>query len=263
MPHVAFVTLSGFRVREQQLLELGMQLPGLQQRAAAIGALPALGPLTLAGLTPEHWTCSYHAVPRCDDALVETLVGQRPTLVAVSALTASIEEAYELCTRLRAENIRAAIGGLHASVHPSEAGAHADAVVVGEGELVWRRLLANAEADALEPEYRPQSDATFESWPLPRFELLGPDRPARVTLQTQRGCPLGCEFCGASRLLGPFREKPRRDGLCRDRPRESLGGMTLDWFAALGENWDFGEFWRDSVLASLTWRSLGARFPRL
>ena len=34
------------------------------------------------------------------------------------------------------------------------------------------------------------------------------DRPPRFTLQTQRGCPLACDFCGASRLLGPFQEKP-------------------------------------------------------
>lgn len=27
-------------------------------------------------------------------------------------------------------------------------------------------------------------------------------------MQTQRGCPLACEFCGASRLLGRFSEKP-------------------------------------------------------
>jgi radical SAM superfamily enzyme YgiQ (UPF0313 family) len=27
-------------------------------------------------------------------------------------------------------------------------------------------------------------------------------------VQTQRGCPLACEFCGASRLLGPHRHKP-------------------------------------------------------
>jgi radical SAM superfamily enzyme YgiQ (UPF0313 family) len=27
-------------------------------------------------------------------------------------------------------------------------------------------------------------------------------------VQTQRGCPLACEFCGASRLLGPHRLKP-------------------------------------------------------
>ena len=48
MPHVAFVPLSGMRVREEELLALGMSLPGLQPRARAIGQLPALGLLTLA-----------------------------------------------------------------------------------------------------------------------------------------------------------------------------------------------------------------------
>lgn len=50
---ITFVPVTGFRVREPQMRELGMSLPGLQQRASAIAELPALGVLTLAGLTPE------------------------------------------------------------------------------------------------------------------------------------------------------------------------------------------------------------------
>jgi hypothetical protein len=45
--------MTGFRVREPQMRELGMSLHGLQQRASAIAELPALGVLTLAGLTPK------------------------------------------------------------------------------------------------------------------------------------------------------------------------------------------------------------------
>jgi radical SAM superfamily enzyme YgiQ (UPF0313 family) len=40
-----------------------------------------------------------------------------------------------------------------------------------------------------------------------------------LTVQTQRGCPLACEFCGASRLLGGFREKPI------ERLREELAAI--------------------------------------
>ncbi len=43
MPHVAFVPFSGVRIREPEMLELGMTLPGLQPRGRAIGQLPALG----------------------------------------------------------------------------------------------------------------------------------------------------------------------------------------------------------------------------
>jgi radical SAM superfamily enzyme YgiQ (UPF0313 family) len=57
----------------------------------------------------------------------------------------------------------------------------------------------------LAPIYR--STTTTAPWATPRFDLLG-FAPPRFTLQTQRGCPLACEFCAASRLLGRFQEKP-------------------------------------------------------
>ncbi len=56
MPHVAFVPLTGFRVREAEMRELGMSLPGLPDRALALAELPALGVLNLAGMTPSQWT---------------------------------------------------------------------------------------------------------------------------------------------------------------------------------------------------------------
>src|SRR5205823_2287532 len=96
MPHVAFVPLTGMRVREAELLELGMALPGLHSRAQAISELPALGLLTLAGLNPAEWTCSYREAPTTDESLVEVLCREKPDLVAISALTASANEAYRL-----------------------------------------------------------------------------------------------------------------------------------------------------------------------
>src|SRR5438093_8074603 len=98
MPHVAFVPLTGFRVREESLRELGVQLPGLVDRGAAIARLPALGLLTLAGMTPAPWTCSYHDAA---DGLVDRLIDEKPDLVAVSALPASAEGSYQLGDRLR------------------------------------------------------------------------------------------------------------------------------------------------------------------
>jgi radical SAM superfamily enzyme YgiQ (UPF0313 family) len=97
------------------------------------------------------------------------------------------------------------IGGLHATVCTEEARQHCDAVVLGPGEFVWKQVLRDAETGALRPTY--DARQLGGTWPLPRFDLLGQQVP-RYTLQTQRGCPLACEFCGASRLLGPFREKP-------------------------------------------------------
>ena len=110
MPHVAFVPLTGLRVGDSKLLELGMSLPGLAPRANAIEQLPALGVLTLAGLTPPNWSCSYHEAAATNDALVDAIVSQSPTIVAISALTASILEAYQLRVSARPRRVSAALG---------------------------------------------------------------------------------------------------------------------------------------------------------
>lgn len=208
MPHVAMVPFTGFRVREDEMLALGMSLPGLKRRAAAVAQLPALGLLTLAGLTPPRWTCSYHEAARADEALADEVMRQRPTLVALSALTASVEEAYRFSTLLRRRGARTVLGGLHATTCPDEAGRYCDAVVVGEGEPVWAELLNDAERGELRPVYRASAPFDFARSPVPRFDLLGRGVRPRFTVQTQRGCPLACDFCGASRLLGPHRLKP-------------------------------------------------------
>jgi radical SAM superfamily enzyme YgiQ (UPF0313 family) len=208
MSHVAFVPFTGFRVREAEMLALGMALPGLRPRADAIAHLPALGLLTLAGMTPDDWQCSWHEAASADEVLAAEVLRERPTLVAMSALTASVEEAYRFSTLLRHQGMRTVLGGLHATACPDEAVRHCDAVVVGDGEPVWTDVLADAATGQLRPVYRSVAAFDLSESPVPRYDLLG-DRPRpRYTIQTQRGCPLACEFCAASRLLGTHRLKP-------------------------------------------------------
>jgi radical SAM superfamily enzyme YgiQ (UPF0313 family) len=208
MPRLAFVAMSGFRIREAEMLALGMRLPGLAARAAAIGSLPSLGLLTLAGLTPPDWEATWHECAGDIRAAAHSISQNRPTLVAISALTASILDAYALADLLREQGLRVVMGGLHVSTCAGEALAHCDAVVVGEGETVWHQVLEDARAGRLQPTYRAATPTNLAHAPLPRWDLLGERERPRYTLQTARGCPLACDFCGASRLLGPFREKP-------------------------------------------------------
>lgn len=200
---------AGFRVRDREMQDLGMALPGLEARAGAIARLPALGLLTLAGLNPPGWAASY-LESGGDDAeeLADRVIGLRPDLVAVSALTASIDQAYEFSKRVRRAGLPVVLGGLHASACPEEAQRHVDAVVVGDGEPSWPGVLADAARGELRPVYRPSRPFDLADAPVPRFDLLGPAARPRFTVQTQRGCPLACDFCAASRMLGPWRVKP-------------------------------------------------------
>ncbi len=219
MPHVAFVAFSGLRVREAELAALGMKLPGLTARAGALAQLPSLGLLTLAGMVPDEWSCSYHEADDDLGEILQAVVTERADLVAISALTPSANDAYSFGDRLRSESIRSVFGGLHATGCPDESAQHFDAVCTGEGELVWPEVLRDAAEGRLQKRYDAVRTGRELAWPRPRFDLLAQPR-ARWTIQSQRGCPLACEFCGASRLISRFREKPM------DRLRDELSEIV-------------------------------------
>lgn len=205
---MTLVSFVGLRVRAEELLALGLRLPGLEKRRKAVAELPALGLLTLAGLMPSDWSCSYYEVDKWEQSLVDQIAEQQPCLVAVSALTASVNEAYGFCGALRRRGIPTVIGGLHATACPSEAALHSDAVVVGDGEPVWTQVLHDAQFGRALGIYRSDRPFDLNKSITPRFDLAAVRPRSRFTVQTQRGCPFSCEFCAASRLLGGFREKP-------------------------------------------------------
>jgi radical SAM superfamily enzyme YgiQ (UPF0313 family) len=200
--------MSGIRVCDEALLELGLTLPGFVERSKAIASLPSLGLLTLIGMTPEaRFERSYVEVP----SLAE--LGDLPgpfDLVAISGLTARMPDAYALAARLRAAGTKVVMGGLHVTALPDEAARHADAIVIGEGESVWPELLEDFARDALKPVYDARRQPfDLADAPMPAFELLDMSRYNRITVQTSRGCPLKCSFCASSILLTPkYKQKP-------------------------------------------------------
>jgi radical SAM superfamily enzyme YgiQ (UPF0313 family) len=82
--------------------------------------------------------------------------------------------------------------------------------VLGEGEPVWPALVRDLKRRQLRTVYDARGTPfNLAGAPMPRFELLDPERYNRLTVQTQRGCPFDCEFCAASIRLSPgFRVKP-------------------------------------------------------
>ncbi len=185
--HIAFIAMSGVRAASKELNEAGLTMPGFLERSKAIASLPSLALLTLAALTPDPIDVTYHEVediramgdlPDCDVA-------------AIASYSAQIKDAYELADRYRAEGVRTVLGGLHVTARPEEALGHADAVVIGEGELGWpdarQRPAGRAHAPdvrAGRPRVRPRRRADAALRPARRGAVQPADRPdpARLPL---------------------------------------------------------------------------------
>ena len=197
---IALVAMSGVRVQNAALMAAGLTLPGFVERSEVIASLPSLGLLTLAALTPDDVEVSYHEIADVDlDAPPPTDVD----LVAISTMTAQAPEAYRVAGLARAAGIPVVMGGLHATACPEEVLRHADAVVVGEAEGVWGRVVEDARRGCVRGVYRAAAPFDLADAPMPRFEMLDVAKYNRLTVQTSRGCPHKCEFCASSITLTP------------------------------------------------------------
>jgi len=204
--NIGLIAMSGMRVCDPELVRMGMTLPGFMERGRTIASLPSLGLLTLAGMVPSRHRCEYLEVR---DIRELDRLPDRFDLVGISSLSAQINEAYDLADRYRDLGVEVVLGGLHVSALPEEAGRHADAVVIGEGESVWPDVLADAERGALKNSYRAEGDFCLDRAPMPAYDLLELERYNRLIVQTSRGCPFRCEFCASSILLTPhYKQKP-------------------------------------------------------
>jgi radical SAM superfamily enzyme YgiQ (UPF0313 family) len=203
---IGFIAMSGVRAHNDELTKLGLTLPGFVDRNKIIASLPSLGLLTLAGLTPDRFEIAYHEI-----ADLKTLP-ELPVdfdLVAISTFTAQFGEACDVADFYRAKGIPVVMGGITVSSLRGQAKEHCASVIIGEGELLWPELLADFERGALKPFYLKKREFDFADAPMPRFDLLAPQKYNRLTVQTSRGCPHRCEFCASSILLTPrYKVKP-------------------------------------------------------
>jgi radical SAM superfamily enzyme YgiQ (UPF0313 family) len=206
---LGLIAMSGVRAHNPELTALGLTLPGFVERNKVIASLPSLGLLTLAGMTPPQVDMEYLEVP---DVNCLSGIPREFDVVAISSFSAQIAEAYELADRYRTAGARVILGGLHVSALPLEAKTHADAVVIGEGESVWPAVMSDliSPGGTLKEFYDARTlKYSLAYSPMPRFDLLDIDRYNRLTVQTQRGCPLRCEFCAASMRISPeYKVKP-------------------------------------------------------
>lgn len=167
---------------------------------------PPLGLGIVAALTPSDWEI------RLIDENFDAFRFEDADLVGITAFTSSAKRAYEIAAVYRACGTPAVMGGIHASMLPKEAEQFVSAVVVGEAESVWPKVIADFEAGKLEERYR-GGLIDLSDMPKPRHDLFHPGYMFGA-IQTARGCPMDCEFCSVTPFNGrKYRQRPVEDVL--------------------------------------------------
>jgi len=163
---------------------------------------PKLSLPAIAAYTPPAWE-----VELIDEAVQDVNFDHVCDLVGLSIMTCYAPRAYEIAAEFRKRGRTVVLGGVHPTYCPDEALRHADAIVCGEAEDLWPRVIEDFEAGALKRVYKMEAFPALEHYKPPRVDLLSPD--AYMTRQcsfTTRGCHFECEFCSVS----PFNGKTTR-----------------------------------------------------
>jgi radical SAM superfamily enzyme YgiQ (UPF0313 family) len=166
---------------------------------------PSLSLAVVAASTPERWETDL-----CDEGFGPVDLDHGADLVAITAMTAQAVRAYEVADAFRSRGKTVVMGGFHASNLPEEALEHVDAVVVGEAESVWPKLLEDLDAGRLQKIYK--ADGLVDTADIPRARRSIFDGKGYLltnTIQTTRGCPYDCEFCSVTAYFGrQYRKRP-------------------------------------------------------
>jgi radical SAM superfamily enzyme YgiQ (UPF0313 family) len=159
--------------------------------------MPQLALYILAGLTPRE-----HEVMIVEEEMEGIDLDQDCDLVGLSCMTANAPRAYGLAQEFKKKGKTVVLGGVHPTLLPDEALQYADAVVIGEAEGVWPRLLDDFKNGRLQKKYHV---------PCPPLDQYIPIRHRRgmkkgifhvVPVMTTRGCPYNCDFCCVHDIYG-------------------------------------------------------------
>ncbi len=159
-------------------------------------AMPPLAMGILAARAAGHETVLY------DDKVEPIPATLDADLIALSVETFTARRAYQLADHFRAQGKTVVMGGYHPTFLPEEVLQHADAIVTGDAEGAWERLVEDAARGTLERIYASNNDAPLADYRIDRSIYAGKKYAPIELIQYGRGCRFACDFCSIHAFYG-------------------------------------------------------------
>src|SRR3954464_12344700 len=174
--------------------------------AFGVGVITPRWLYVLAAATPERY-----GDPIITD---ETLDPWDPTtvsagdVVGIGIHTGNAVDGYRIGKQVRERGAYVVYGGIHATLYPDQASnlGQAHAIVKGDGDLVWARVIEDCANGAPLPMYDGGKVEGGDFKPA-RWSLIPAGKYMWASVQTVRGCPKHCSFCSVWKTDG---QRPRQ-----------------------------------------------------
>ncbi|HKI32672.1 MAG TPA: radical SAM protein [Gemmataceae bacterium] len=218
--------------------------------------LPGLTLQILAAVTPSD--VELHLV----NETAEDIPFDQPwDLVGLTGMGSGIVRAWQIADEFRRRGRTVVIGGIAASLaDPEWTLAHADALVVGEAEELWPRVIDDARHGRLQRVYHMERPPDVKTLPRPRYDLMKPSKFGPWSpVQATRGCPFTCTFCSITAFFHQgYRKRPVGEVLRDVREAKRIRGSHYVAFIDdnIGVDWDYcRELWLALVPEKIVWMS--------
>src|SRR5215467_8226874 len=166
---------------------------------------PSMSTIGYSFITPRWLYVLAQATPveLVGDPIVidETIEGFRADIVnpgdivGIGISTGNCLAGYRVLKQAKQRGAVVIMGGIHPTIFPDEPlEMGADAVVSGNGDIVWGQAVKDALNGTLQRRYaggRVPGEALLKA----RWDLLDPRHYMFATVQTVTGCPENCSFC--------------------------------------------------------------------
>jgi radical SAM superfamily enzyme YgiQ (UPF0313 family) len=171
-----------------------------------IGVITPRWLFVLAQATPRHF-----GDPILTDETLEFLdpaIFSPGDIVGIGIHTGNALRGYKIGKIAHDAGAKVVYGGIHATLFPEEAEklGYADAIVKGDGDLVWGKVLDDVAAGRNQMVYEGGRVEPEDLLPA-RWELMPEGRYMWASVQTVRGCPKHCSFCSVWKTDG---QRPRQ-----------------------------------------------------